>query len=211
MTVTIKDQIDRIQYLLQDRDTEAFSRNAILVQHQEEIARLSRRQLWGEILWIQGVATTAQYSLPTSTVSVRMVLYNEEHLDFATEEMLDRLMPGWEDVQDEPRWWTTDGQSPNVIRIVPAPLRDGSAVPLIPPLPMILDPVNNILVFLYEDRSERADDESDTFPLPDAWEDVEAYETAAAMASKEGDYQQLPLAMALRELGKIYRNALGIA
>ena len=211
MTVTIKDQIDRIQYILQDRDAEAFSRNAILVQHQEEITRLSRRQLWGEILWIQGVATTAQYSLPTSTVSVRMVLYNEERLDFATEEMLDRLMPGWEDVQDEPRWWTTDGQSPNVIRIVPAPLRDGSAVPLIPPLPMILDPVNNLLIFLYEDRSERANDESDDFTLPECWEDILAYGTAASMASKEGDYQQLPLAMALRELEKIYRNALGIA
>ena len=211
MTVTIKDQIDRIQYILQDRDAEAFSRNAILVQHQEEIARLSRRQLWGEILWIQAVAYTAQYSLPASTVSVRMVLYNEEPLEYASEEMLDRLLPGWEDVQDEPRWWTMTNQSPNTLRIVPAPLRDGSAVPLIPPLPMILDPVNNLLVFLYEDRSERADDESDDFPLPDVWEDVEVYETAAAMASKEGDYQQLPLAMALRELGRIYRNALGIA
>ena len=210
MTVTIKDQIDRMQYILQDRDAEAFSRNAILVQHQEEITRLSRRQLWGEILWVQGLATTSQYTLPVSTVSVRFVLYNEERLDYATEETLDRLMPGWEDVQDEPRFWTTDGQAPNVIRIVPAPLRDGSSVPLIPPLPMILDPVNNFLVFLYEDRAERAGDESDDFPLPECWEDLLVYETAAAMASKEGDYQQWPLAMALRELSKIYRNALGV-
>lgn len=211
MPITIKDQVDRIQYILQDRDAEAFSRNAILVQHQEEITRLSRRHLWGEILWIQGLATTSQYSLPTSTVSVRTVLYNEERLDYATEEMLDRLMSGWEDVQDEPRFYTTDAQSPNTLRIIPSPLRDGSAVPLIPPLPMIMTPVDNILVFLYEDRSGRADDESDDFPLPDVWEDVEVYETAAAMASKETDYQQLPLAMALRELGKVYRNALGIA
>ena len=210
MTVTIKDQIDRVQYILQDRDAEAFSRNAILVQHQEEITRLSRRHLWGEILWIQAVAYTAQYSLPTSTVSVRMVLYNEERLDYATEEMLDRLLPGWEDAQDEPRWWTMTNQSPNTLRIVPAPLRDGSAVPLFPPLPMILDPVNNILVFLYEDRSERSDDESDDFPLPECWQDIEVYETAAAMANKEGDYQQLPLAMALVELAKVYRNSLGV-
>ena len=210
MPVTIKDQIDRIQYILQDRDAEAFSRNAILVQHQEEITRLSRRQLWGEILWIQALANTAQYSLPTSTVSVRMVLYNEEPLEYASEEMLDRLLPGWEDAQKEPRWWTMTNQSPNTLRVVPSPLRSGSAVPLIPPLPLIQDPIDNILVFLYEDRSERANDESDTFPLPDAWEDVTAYETAAAEAAKEGDYQQLPLAMALREVAKVYRNALGV-
>ena len=210
MTVTIKDQIDRIQYILQDRDAEAFSRNAILVQHQEEITRLARRDLWGEILWVQALANTAQYSLPTSTVSVRMVLYNEEPLEYASEEMLDRLLPGWEDAQKEPRWWTMTNQSPNTLRIVPAPLRSGSAVPLIPPLPMILDPVDNILIFLYEDRSEKAGDESDTFTLPECWEDVLVFETAAAEAAKEGDYQQLPLAMALRELAKIHRNALGV-
>ena len=211
MPVTIKDQIDRIQYILQDLDAEAFSRNAILVQHQEEITRLSRRDLWGEILWIQAVANTAQYSLPTSTVGVRMVLYNEEPLEYASEEMLDRLHPGWEDWSGEPRYYTTDSQSPNVIRLVPAPLRDGSTVPLIPPLPFILDPVNNTLVFLYEDRGvERANDEQDDFPLQECWEDSLVYETSAAMAGKEGDYQNIPLAMTLRELSRVYSNALGI-
>lgn len=210
MTASISEQIDRIQYLLQDRDAEAFSRNAILVQHQEEITRLSRRQLWGEILWVNALAGTAQYALPTSTVGIRLVLYDEERLDYATEEMLDRLLPGWEGRQDSPRFWTTDAQSPNVIRLVPPPLRDGSAIPLFPGLPMIQDPRDNILIFLYEDRSGYAGDESDAFPLPDIWEDVLAFETAAMMASKESDYQQLPLAMALRELAKVYRQALGI-
>ena len=75
---------------------------------------------------------------------------------------------------------------------------------------MIFTPVDNLLVFLYDDRSDRANDEPDAFPLPDVWEDICTYETTAAMAGKEGDYQQLPLAMALRELAKLYRNALGV-
>lgn len=210
MTATIGQQIDRIQQLLQDRAATAFSRNVILLQQQEEISRLSRRQLWSEIVWIQALAETAQYTLPDSTVAVRMVLYNEARLDYATEELLDRLHPGWEDWQDEPRFWTTDHQSPNVLRIIPAPLRAGSAVPLIPPLPLILDPVDNLMVFLYEDRVAQANDESDIFPLPDIWEDVAVYETAAAMAAKEGDFQNLPLATALREVAKVYRTALGL-
>ena len=210
MTVTIKDQIDRVQYILQDTDAEAFSRNAILVQHREEITRLSRRQLWGEILWINALATTSQYALPTSTIAVRMVLYNEERLDYASEEMLDRLMPGWESLQREPQFWTDANQAANVIRIVPAPLRDGSGIPLSPGLPVFQNPADNLLVFLYKDHAENAGDESDTFSLPEVFEDILAYETAAAMASKESDYQQLPLAMALRELAKVGRNAMGI-
>lgn len=210
MTITIKDQIDRIQYMLQDRDAEAFSRNAILVQHQEEIARLSRRSLWGEILWVNALAGTAQYTLPTSTVGIRYVLYDEERLDYATEEMLDRLLPGWEDVQDSPRFWTTDSQSPNVIRIVPPPLRDGSAIPLSPGLPLMQDPNDNLVIFLYEDHADRNNDESDMFSLSECWEDYLVYSTAAAQASKEGDFQQLPLAAALQELSKIFLNSLGV-
>lgn len=211
MTVTIKDQIVRIQYLLQDRDAEAFSRNAILVQHQEEITRLSRRSLWGEILWINALAGTSQYTLPTSTVGIRLVLYDEEQLDYASEEMLDRLMPGWEGVQDSPHFWSTDSQSPNVIRIVPPPLRDGSAIPLSSGLPLFQNPVDNIVVFLYEDRAASAGDESDTFPLQDIFEDLLVYETAAVQANKESDYQNIPVAMALRELAKLHRQALGIS
>lgn len=210
MAATIKDHIDRIQYLLQDRSTEAFSRNAILVQHQEEITRLSRRSLWGEILWVNALAGTAQYPLPMSTVGIRLVLYDEERLDYASEEMLDRLLPGWESIQDSPRFYTTDNASPNVIRIVPPPLRDGSAIPLSPGLPMMQGPKDNILIFLYEDHADRNNDESDPFSLPECWEDLLVYETTAELASHETDYQNLPLASACRELARLYRNALGV-
>lgn len=210
MTVQIRDQIDRVQYLLQDRDAEAFTRSAILVQHHEEITRLARRHLWGEILWVQALAHTAQYTLPTSTVAVRLVLYDERRLDYTTEEMLDRWHPGWEAWQDEPQFYVTDNQSPNVLRIVPAPLRDGSAVPLVPGLPLMQDPKDNIVCFLYEDRALRANDESDDFPLPDCWEDIVTFMTAAAMASKQTDYEHIPLAMALRELSRMYLQTLGI-
>lgn len=211
MTVTIKDQLDRIQYLLQENTTTDTTRRSIInTQHQDEGTRLSRRQLWGEVVWLQGLAGTAHYALPTSTIGVRCVLYNETILHCASEEMLDSLTPGWEDVQDEPQFWTMDNQSPNVIRLIPPPLLDGSAIPVSPGLPMMQDPVNNLLVFLYEDRAVYAIDESNDFPLPDVWEDVLVYETAAELASRESETQNFPLALALRELGRAYLQALGV-
>ena len=214
MTATIAEQILRIRDVLQDQETEtdeeAFSPSIILMQHQDILTSLSRKKLFGEVLWIQAVQGTAQYTLSTTTVGVRMVLYNEGRLDYATEAMLDRWKAGWEYVQGEPQFWTMDKQSPNVIRLVPPPLRSGSSVPLIPPLPMILDPVDNLVVFLYEDRASQANDTSDTLPVPDVWEDPLVYDTVAALLSRETDYQNLPVANACRVIAQLYLQQLGV-
>ena len=211
MTTMIKNQLDRIQYLLQENDTTDVNRRSIInTQHQDETTRLSRRQLWGEVVWLQGLAGTAQYTLPTSTIAIRLVLYDERMIAYASEEMLDSLDPGWEATANEPQFWTTDNQNPNVIRLVPPPLRDGSAIPLSPGLPVMQAPAQNLLIFLYEDRAGYALNESNDFPLPDVWEDVLVYEAAAELASRESETQNFPLAVALRALSKVYLQALGV-
>ena len=214
MTVTIADQIDRMEYLLQDRaivgQDKAFDRNFLLTQHKDELSRLARHHVFGNILWINALQGTAQYTLPATTTHVNMVLYNEKRLDYATEAMLDRWHSGWEDWQGDPQFWTMDNQSPNTLRIVPPPLRDGSAIPLIPG-PLFQNSQDNFVVFLHEDRAEQADDASDVFPLPDVFEDILVYETTAEITSRETDYQNLPLAQICRELAALYRNAVGIS
>lgn len=212
MTVTITDQIDRIEYILQDRASagqeKAFHRNIIITQHADEVTRLARHDLWGNVLWINALAGTGQYALQSTTTAITLVLYNENRLDFTTEDMLDHWHPGWETWVGEPQFWLVDNQSPNVMRIIPPPLRDGSAIPVIPG-PLFQNPIDNLLVFCYEDRSESVGDESDTFPMPDVWEDMLVYETTAELASRETDYQNLPLASACHALAKLYWNALG--
>lgn len=213
MTVTIADQIDRIEYLLQDRQIsghdKAFARNVILTQHADEVTRLARHDLWGNVAWMNALAGTGQYTLPSSATAITMVLYNENRIDFATEAMLDHWHAGWEEWVGEPQFWLIDNQSPNVLRIVPTPLRDGSALPLIPG-PLVQNPIDNLLVFFYEDRSDSVGDESDTLPLADVFEDLLVYETTAELASRETDYQNLPLAAACRDVAALYRKSLGV-
>lgn len=207
---TLADQILRIQDLMQDAEEAAFTESLILMQHQDVLTGMSRKKIFGEIVWAQAIQGTAQYVLPATTVGVRTVLYNESRLDYATEAMLDRWKTGWEYAQGEPRFWTMDKQSPNVLRIVPPPLRDGSAIPLSPGLPLMQNPADNFIVFLYEDRASQVNDPLDILPFPDVWEDPLVYATVAALLAREGDYQNLPVATACQNIAALYLQQLGV-
>jgi hypothetical protein len=209
MTATIAQQIDRIQSLYQDTDSQAYSRNIVLLQHQDEIGRLAREERMGDILVLNAITAQALYTLPDSTVSVAQVLYSGQRLDYATEEFLDRKYASWEwNESDEPKYWTVNNQNPNTLRIVPAPLRTGSTVPIIPPAPFIMTQVDNLVVFLYRDFADQANDEVDQFPLRDIWEDVCVWRTVADLSQREGPFQNLPLAQTAEAMAELWLQLL---
>jgi len=207
--VTIATQLDRIQRLLQDENAQAYTRPQLLIQHQEELSRLALQRLFGDIVWMQGVANQALYILPASTAHIEYVCYNNTALRFVTEETFDRKQTAWEDLSGEPQYWTTDGQAPNTLRLVPQPVRTGSSVPAVPPVPFLQSPIDNLLVFLLFDPAAQANDETDQFPLPDVWEDALVYRTGATTAQWETFFQQLPLAAACRQLSTLWLRPLG--
>lgn len=209
MTASIAEQIDRIQRIIQDTDAVAYSREVVRVQHQEEIARLAREQRIGDILVINAVAGQSLYALPDGNVLVIQVLYNGMRLEYASEEFLDRKYTGWEFDRDHtPKYWTTDNQNPNTVRIVPAPARTGSVLPTIPPAPLVMTHVDNLVVFLYRDFAEQANDEVDTFPLLDIWEDVCVWRTTSELARRETPYQNLPLSTTAQAMAELWLQLL---
>ena len=210
MPVDISVQVDRIQKILQDEAELVWTREKIVEQHARELNQLSKLGMFGRIQWIQASAGTSQYTLEEPAVSVFMVLYNEKVLHPASEEALDRRYRGWEGRAREPEYWSVDAQSPRVIRIIPAPLRTGSAVPVFPAVPLAQNAVDNLVVFFSEDVAEEAGQETDPFPVLDVLEDVAVFQTVQALSEQERESQDLPLAGIHGDLAKLWLRRLGM-
>jgi len=204
----LSDQQTRIQLLLQEGDTSPTRQQQLAVAHQEALTQLARLDTFGEIVWRNVVAGTAQYTLPEATVEVVLVVYNEQRLDYASETHLDRWHAGWEALAGEPQWYTTSAQAPTVIRLVPQPVRTGSAVPALPPVPLIGSLVDNLVVFVTLDVADGITDATDVIPCRDAYLDWLVYETTRALASREVDTQNLPLAALCTQLAGLYQGLL---
>jgi hypothetical protein len=202
-------QIDRIQFLLQDTDAVAWSRDNILVQHQDEMVRLAREGRIGDVVILQGVADQALYTLPQTPRMPELVLYNGLRLSYATEEFLDRKDRLWEwRSSQEPKYWTTNNQNPETLRIAPAPARTGATLPQIPPSPFVMTYVDNLVIFLPRDVSNAANNEADVLPVLDVWEDVLVFRTAAELARRETPYQNLPLSQTLHALAELWMGLI---
>ncbi len=207
---TLANQIERIQWLLQDTDTSPTRTSIIIEAHKESTQRLARKQAFPQIRWVNAIAAQSQYTLPADTVQVDHVLYNERTLRYATETALDRRFHGWEDLPDQPKYWTMDGQNPNVIRIVSAPTITGSLIPVIPS-PLIMNMEDNLVVFLMEDLSEQMDDLGDD-PIPTMldWDDLLVWQTTRMLAERETTDQNLPVAQVCGQLESMWKQALGV-
>lgn len=208
---TMQNQLDRIKANLLDTDdtSRAFGDSLILLQHQHELIRLARERLVGDIRVITGVIDQSFYALPAHTAGVEIILYNGRRLDFATEEFLDRKYAIWEfQRNEEPKYWTTDNQNPNNLRIVPAPLRSGSSALTIPASPLVQSYVDNFIVFLYRDVSGDADGAEADLPVLDVWEDVLVWRTTGELARREGPYQNLPVSNLAYTLADLWLESL---
>lgn len=207
---TFAEQQTRIGTLLQDTDTTPDNIARQLLQHQEELSRLARQKHFSQLIWFQGITNQARYTLPDNTVCVEHVLYNQKVLRYATERTLDYSgnIRSWERNKGEPAYWTEDNQGPNVIRIIPPPLRDGSGAPSPTLLPMYQDLKDNLLVFTYEDPALEVTNLASTLPTLLDWEDVLVFRTALALAEQETPNQNLPLAQNCEKLVELWQSLL---
>lgn len=205
---SVANQVERIQWLLQETDTSSPRTDIIIQAHQESLQHMAQEGMFPQIQWINAIARQALYTLRTEIMNVEHVLYDERVLRYATETMLDRRFHGWEDLPGPPQYWTVDGQNPNTIRIVPAPLVTGSLIPVIPS-PLFFNMENNLVVFLTEDVAAQADDLGDD-PMPTLldWNDMLVWQTTRMLAERETTDQNLPVAQVCRQLEALWAQYL---
>lgn len=204
---TLAEQLERIQWLLQDRDTSQGQVGRLTTQYQEMVAHLARKHVFPSILWRQAITNQSRYTLPANTAKIAFVFYNERVLRYVTEASLDRTRKNWEALHRDPDYWTTDNQAPNVIRLVPTPLRTGSDVPVIPS-PLVMDMRDNLVVFFDEDPSQTITAPDATIPVMQDWEDVLVFRTVEGFAEQESPTQNLPLAQLCGQLAGLWEDLL---
>ena len=205
----LSEQVIRIRDILQNTDTSATALSKIVTAHQESLQQLARKDMFPQIEWVNAIQLQGLYLLRDPVVTILHVLYNERVLRYASEMMLDRKYHGWEDLPGEPKYWTTDNQAPNTLRVIPTPKRTGSAIPVIPS-PLFMNMVDNIVVFHTEDLSVDIGDESDVLPTLFDWDDYLVYETSRMLAERETPEQNLPVAALCAQLAGLWRSYLRI-
>jgi hypothetical protein len=204
---TLSSQLERIRWFLQDTDTSANRTSVLTVAHQESLRRLARLSAFTQIAWLQALEGQAVYALPDQVVDIFHVLYDERVLRYATEKQLDRRFQAqWEDLRGEPIYYTTENQNPGTIRIIPAPVRTGSAVPVITPLSQ--DIRGNLLVFYCEDIAAQVDGSTDTLPGLLDFDDTLVWETVRQLAERETERQNLPVAQCAAQLLALWEQYL---
>src|SRR5712692_6418406 len=154
---TLVDEISRVQIMLQDIDTSVSNLANIATSISEAAQKLARLNYFPQLTWVNAISGTSVYNMPATNVDIEHVLYNERVLRYITESSFDRKLSGWELLKGEPKYWTSDNLAKNTFRIIPAPTRTGSALPVIPPVPIIMPLTDNILVFATEDISTNLD------------------------------------------------------
>lgn len=204
---TLADNLERTRWLLQRPDLSPTFTAQLIQQHQEELSKLARRHVFPQIQWIQALASQPLYTLPTTTAKIAYVLYDERTLRYVTEVALDRIQKGWEQAIGEPEYWTTDNQAPNTIRIIPAPSRTGSDIPVIPS-PLVMDMHDNFVVFLDEDPALQIVAPDNDLPTMLDFDDVLVFWTAGAMAARESDHQNAPVAQLCEQLAAMWLGLL---
>ena len=205
----LSEQVIRVRDILQDTDTSATNISKIVTAHQESLQQLARKDMFPQIQWVNAIANQGLYILPDPVVTIAYVLNNERVLRYVSETMLDRKYHGWEDLSGEPKYWTSDNQNPNTIKVIPTPKRTGSAIPVIPS-PLFQNMVDNLVVFHTEDISADIGDESDTLPTLFDWDDYCVYETARMLAERETPTQNLPVATLCAQLVGLWRQHLKV-
>lgn len=184
----------------------------MLMEVQQSLSWLALSGVFGEVVIIPAVAGQSLYQLPPNTLRCTQVIYDMRVLRYATEYALDQLahLWSWEGGTGEPRYWTTDNQGPNLLKLVPAPLRSGSTVMDGDTLPMSYTLVGNILVFLCEDPVGRVTSDESVMPTLLDWDDLLVYKTAGALAMRETPQANYPVAEACQALVSLWTQLLGI-
>lgn len=210
---TLEETIVRVGHILQEeRTTDPAQRALVIAQAiQESLTRLARLDAFGQIQWLQGIASQALYTLPTPTVSIAHVLYNSRVLRWATEDALDLRFHGFEALGNkDPLYWSNDNQPPNTIRLVPAPRRTGSTVPVVP-APLIMPLRDNLVVFCTEMpdiHPTLSSAQGELLPTLADQDDLLVWQTARMLAERETQDQNLPVAQVCQALETLWLRLL---
>jgi hypothetical protein len=205
---TVQDEITRILLFLQDNDTSPANTANVLTQVQESVQQLAQRNFFPQILGVQAVAGTSTYTLPTTTADIRHVIYNEKALRYITEDAFDRKSAGWESLTGEPLYWTRDNLARNTIRVIPAPRRTGSLVPVFPPVPLLMTLTDNFVIFITEDPSTTLATPEDTMSTLLDYDDWIVYNAVQALALRETPNQNAPVAQAASQIANLWLELL---
>ena len=184
----ISDLVDRVGLLLQDSDHSAWTEDVKRLQVLDEISKLSRMGIFGEILWRNAVAGTAMYSLPETVVKVNAACYDGTVIREATERSLALKNTDWELRAARPQYYTQDLQSQTSVRVNPEPIISGSEIPEFPPLPMLWR-IDKNLIFFTSDNPQTAGGLEQDCMVPDWIEDVIVIRAASKLSGDKGDYE----------------------
>lgn len=203
----LSEQTTRIQNLLQDNRTDVTTLNNVATAHQESLQSLARQGAFSSITWLNAFENQGLYTLPADIVTVYHVLYNQKSLRYVKEKTLQRLIGPWELLRSEPTYWTMDNQLPNVIRIIPAPTRTGSEIPIFPS-PIGQDMADNLVIFATEDPSVGLTDAEDVLPTLLDWDDWLVWRTTKDLAFRENPEQNIPVSELCNQLESLWAKFL---
>ena len=154
-----------------------------------------------------GSGGQAVYALPDQVVDIFHVLYDERVLRYATEKQLDRRFQAqWEDLRGEPIYYTTENQNPGTIRIIPAPVRTGSTVPVITPLSQ--DIRGTSWCSTAKTSLHRLTVPQIRSPGLLDFDDTLVWETVRQLAERETERQNLPVAQCAAQLLALWEQYL---
>ncbi len=189
---TIAEEITRVQLMLQDIDITANNIALVTQSINQSAQKLAQMRYFPTITWLEGITSQRAYAMPTTTVTIDHIFYNERSLRYVTEEAFDRKSAGWEELIGEPRYWTIDNRSRNSFRVIPAPSRSGASITFDPADPVSTSGVDNFLIFATEDVVAQISDT--VMPTLLDYDDFMVYYGTYLHTTKESTQYNAPLA-----------------
>ena len=204
---TIGDLVVRVALTLQDIDHQAWSEDEKKRQVIEEIQRLSRLGLFGEIVWRQGIVNEPISTLPLTVIDIYMACYNGNPLHRTSEQSIELKDDDWELRAQRPQYYSVELQTQTDVRLIPAPLVTGSSFPVVPPLPLIM-PIEKNCVFFTHDNPQTSIGLEQDCKVPDSLEDVVVCWAAAKLSGDAGDYQDLEKSMMCDQIARLFLSGI---
>lgn len=195
---TIADLLTRCSFYLQDTDQAAWSDATKQMTLLDVIQQLSRQEVFGEVLWEQGVTGTAVYTFPPSWVRVEELVYDGRSLRQVTDASLARQARAWQGRSGRPQVYTVVTEAPYTVRVVPTPVLTGSAVPQQPGLPVMQREQQNFLAFAWV--NPQGDEEA--LYVPAMLEDVVVFLTVAQLCRQASEWQDIPKSQVFQHLAQ---------
>lgn len=204
---TIGDLVTRVALLLQDEDHSAWPEDQKRTQVIEEIQRLSREGLFGEILWRNAVAGTRSVSLPSTVISIESMLYDGKTLRPTTERALATKDESWEQRSQRPQYYLNDLADQETVYVAPPPLVSGSLVPELPPLPLMWKIDDNFIIFT-TDNPQGSEGLGQECQVTEWMHDILVFRASSRLSGYKGDYQDEEKSVMMDKIAELFLSVI---